>query len=201
MSSLARILCAIDLEKASERAFDRALNLAIIGKAKLFILHATPGNVSFSWRAAERLQYLTELRERGEAAGVKVRVETVTPLASSSFMPTPENRTSSFWAPTGAAAGSDSGRGQSPNVFCAVQPGPSSSCRGMLGELACSTRNAHTVPPRGRGRVREFLVSREFRGATVGLAVPVSRPNSPVVNRQPRAESGCPSRCKKGTLM
>jgi nucleotide-binding universal stress UspA family protein len=75
MSSLARILCAIDLEKASERAFDRALNLAIIGNAKLFILHATPAKVPFSWRATERLQYLTELRERAEAAGVKVRVE------------------------------------------------------------------------------------------------------------------------------
>ena len=75
MSSLARILCAIDLEKASERAFDRALSLAVMGEAKLFILHATPANVRFSRRAAERLHYLTELRERAEAAGVKVRVE------------------------------------------------------------------------------------------------------------------------------
>jgi nucleotide-binding universal stress UspA family protein len=75
MSNLARILCAIDLEKASERAFDRALSLAIIGNAKLFILHATPANLPFSWRAGERLEYLTELRERAEAAGVKVRVE------------------------------------------------------------------------------------------------------------------------------
>jgi nucleotide-binding universal stress UspA family protein len=75
MSTFGRILCAIDLEKASARAFDRALNLAILGDARLFILHATPTNVPFSWRAAERLRYLTELRERAEAAGVKVRVE------------------------------------------------------------------------------------------------------------------------------
>ena len=75
MSTLARILCAIDLEKASERAFDRALNLAVVGEAKLFVLHATPANIPFSRRAAERLQYLTELRERAEAAGVEVRVE------------------------------------------------------------------------------------------------------------------------------
>ncbi len=75
MGALGRILCAIDLEKASERAFDRALQLAIIGHAKLFILHATPAKVPFSWRAGERLEYLTELRERAEAAGVKVRVE------------------------------------------------------------------------------------------------------------------------------
>jgi len=75
MRTLARILCAIDLEKASERAFDRALSLAVLGNARLFILHATPASLPFSWRAAERLRYLTELRERAEAAGVKVRVE------------------------------------------------------------------------------------------------------------------------------
>ena len=75
MSSLARILCAIDLEKASDRAFDRALSLAVIGDAKLLILHATPANLPFSWRSGERLVYLTELRERAEAAGVWVRVE------------------------------------------------------------------------------------------------------------------------------
>jgi nucleotide-binding universal stress UspA family protein len=75
MSTLARILCAIDLEKASERAFDRALSLAIIGDAKRFILHATPANVPFSWRGGERLAYLTELRNRAEAAGVRIRVE------------------------------------------------------------------------------------------------------------------------------
>ena len=75
MATLGRILCAIDLEKASERAFDRALSLAIISKAKLHLLHATPANVPFSRRAAERLQYLTDLRQRAEAAGVKVRVD------------------------------------------------------------------------------------------------------------------------------
>jgi nucleotide-binding universal stress UspA family protein len=75
MTTLARILCAIDLEKASERAFDRALNLAIISGAKLHLLHATPANVPFSRRASERLRYLTELRERAEAAGVKVRMD------------------------------------------------------------------------------------------------------------------------------
>ena len=75
MNTLSRILCAIDLEKASERAFDRALSLAIVGNARLFIVHATPADVPFSWRARERLEYLTALRERAEAKGVKVRVE------------------------------------------------------------------------------------------------------------------------------
>ena len=75
MRNLARILCAIDLEKASEPAFDRALRLAVVGDAKLFLLHATPANVRFSSRARERLEYLTYLRKRAEAAGVRVRVE------------------------------------------------------------------------------------------------------------------------------
>lgn len=75
MSARPRILCAIDLEKASERAFDRALDLAVAGDAELLILHAVPKQVPYSWRATERLEYLTELRERAEAAGVKVRVE------------------------------------------------------------------------------------------------------------------------------
>lgn len=75
MSTFARILCAIDLEKASDRAFDRALSLAVVGSAKLLILHATPPNVPFSRRAGERLAYLTELRERAEAEGIKVQVE------------------------------------------------------------------------------------------------------------------------------
>ena len=75
MATLARILCAIDLEKASERAFDRALGLAVISEAKLHLLHATPANVPFSRRASERLRYLTELRERAEAAGVEVHVD------------------------------------------------------------------------------------------------------------------------------
>jgi nucleotide-binding universal stress UspA family protein len=75
MTTLTRILCAIDLEKASERAFDRALSLARLGGAKLFILHATPANVPFSSRAGERLEYLAELRKRAQAAGVKVRVD------------------------------------------------------------------------------------------------------------------------------
>jgi len=75
MTSLARILCAIDLEKSSERAFERALSLAVISKAKLYVLHATPANVRFSSRSGERFKYLTELRKRAEAAGAKARVD------------------------------------------------------------------------------------------------------------------------------
>jgi nucleotide-binding universal stress UspA family protein len=75
MSTLGRILCAIDLEKASERAFERALSLAVISEAKLHLLHATPANIPFARRASERLRYLSELRKRAEAAGVTVQVD------------------------------------------------------------------------------------------------------------------------------
>lgn len=75
MKTLGRILCAIDLEKASEPAFERALSLAAIAEAKLFLLHATPATIPFSVRGAERFEYLTRLRRRAEAAGVRVRVE------------------------------------------------------------------------------------------------------------------------------
>jgi len=75
MRTLRRILCAVDLEKSSEQAFDRALSLAVIAEARLFLLHATPAKVPFSTRARERLLYLAQLRERAREAGVKVRVE------------------------------------------------------------------------------------------------------------------------------
>lgn len=75
MTALAHILCAIDLEKASEPAFERALSLAAISGATLHLLHATPANVRFSSRASERLRYLTALRKRAAAAGVKARVQ------------------------------------------------------------------------------------------------------------------------------
>ena len=150
MSTLARILCAIDLEKASERAFDRALNLAIVGDAKLFILHATRATLPFSWRAGERFRYLTELRKRAEAAGVKVRVEEQhgDPARVIVFTQTPEKSTSSSSAPTGDVVGGVSGRDQSRSAFCAGQRGQFSSCRGTLIGRVCSINGGHARPRR-----------------------------------------------------
>ena len=45
MTTIRKILCAIDLTKASRNAFDRALSIARVSKAKLYILHAVP-----AWR-------------------------------------------------------------------------------------------------------------------------------------------------------
>lgn len=44
-------------------------------EAKLYILHAVPANERFSWRQGERLEHLTRLRRRAEAAGITVRVD------------------------------------------------------------------------------------------------------------------------------
>ena len=74
MTTIKKILCAIDLTKASRNAFDRALSVALVSKARLYILHAVPANERFSWRASERLELLTNLRERAEREGVRVRV-------------------------------------------------------------------------------------------------------------------------------
>jgi nucleotide-binding universal stress UspA family protein len=75
MADTPRILCALDLDQASERAFERALGLAVLSNARLYLLHATPRGVPFSSRARERLTYLALLRARAEAAGVDVQVD------------------------------------------------------------------------------------------------------------------------------
>lgn len=73
MTTIKKILCAIDLTKASRNAFDRALSIARVSGARLYVLHAVPKKHPFSWHARERLQLLTSLRERAERAGVAVR--------------------------------------------------------------------------------------------------------------------------------
>ena len=125
MTTIKKILCAIDLTKASRTAFDRALSIARVSKAKLYVLHAVPANMPFSWRASDRLELLTELRKRAERAGVAVRVvEHMAILrASSCCMQTRGRPTSSFLDPTGDAAGADSGRALSENACCAAPRG------------------------------------------------------------------------------
>ena len=73
MTTIKRILCAIDLTKASRNAFDRALSIARVSKARLYILHAVPATHPFSWRQSERLELLTSLRQRADRAGVPIR--------------------------------------------------------------------------------------------------------------------------------
>ena len=74
MTTIKKVLCAIDLTRASRNAFDRALSVARMSKARLYILHAVPATERFSSRATERLDLLTRLRKRAEHEGVPVRV-------------------------------------------------------------------------------------------------------------------------------
>lgn len=73
MTTIKKILCAIDLTKASRNAFERALAIARASKGRLYILHAVPTNYPYSWRQGERHELLTDLRERAEHEGVPVR--------------------------------------------------------------------------------------------------------------------------------
>ena len=73
MTTIKKVLCAIDLTTASRNAFARALSIARVSKARLYILHAVPADRPFSWHQSERLKLLTSLRERAEREGVLVR--------------------------------------------------------------------------------------------------------------------------------
>ena len=73
MTTIKKILCAVDLTKASRNAFDRALSIARVSKARLYVLHAVPGNRPFSLHQSERFELLTNLRKRAEREGVPVR--------------------------------------------------------------------------------------------------------------------------------
>jgi nucleotide-binding universal stress UspA family protein len=73
VTTITKILCAIDLTKASRNAFDRALSIARVSKARLYLLHAVPASLPFSRHQSERLELLTSLRQRAEREGVPVR--------------------------------------------------------------------------------------------------------------------------------
>ena len=68
-----RILVALSLTDGPDPAFERALALAKASGSELYLLHAVPANLPFSFRAAERLHRAAELRKRAESAGVRVQ--------------------------------------------------------------------------------------------------------------------------------
>lgn len=70
---LKRILVAVNSPNGRDAAFERALALARSSGAELYVLHAVPANERFSFRAAERLERMKDMRERSEAAGVRVQ--------------------------------------------------------------------------------------------------------------------------------
>ena len=74
MTTIKKILCAIDLGKASQYAFDRALSIARANQSRLYVLHVVPEKGPFASRQRERLELLTILRLRAERQGVLVRI-------------------------------------------------------------------------------------------------------------------------------
>ena len=74
MTSIKKIVCAVDLTQASLLAFDRALSLCRASKGRLYVLHAVSADQRFSARATERLRFLRDLEARAEREGIPVRV-------------------------------------------------------------------------------------------------------------------------------
>ena len=74
MTSLSRILAAIDFSKPARGAFDHALALSRRYGAELTVVHAVPPTQSFQWRARARLALSAKLRRRAEGAGVPFNV-------------------------------------------------------------------------------------------------------------------------------
>src|SRR3954468_12106688 len=74
VTTITKIVCAIDLTKASRNAFDRALSIARVSKGRLYVLHAVPANVRFSTQQSERRELFTRLRQRAERHGVPIRI-------------------------------------------------------------------------------------------------------------------------------
>jgi nucleotide-binding universal stress UspA family protein len=67
------ILIAVDALNGRNAPFERALALALSSGAELYLLHAVPASRPFSFRAAERLESMADMRKRAEDAGVRVQ--------------------------------------------------------------------------------------------------------------------------------
>jgi nucleotide-binding universal stress UspA family protein len=67
-----RILVPVSHAGGHDAAFERALALARTTGAELYLIHAVPADVPFSFRGAERLARWAGLRDRAAAAGVTV---------------------------------------------------------------------------------------------------------------------------------
>jgi nucleotide-binding universal stress UspA family protein len=68
-----RILVAVNSPAGPDAAFEHALALARSAEAELYLLHAVPVNQPFSFRGADRLERMADLRKRAEDAGVHVQ--------------------------------------------------------------------------------------------------------------------------------
>ena len=68
-----RILVAVNSPNGRDAAFERALGLARSSGAELYVLHAVRASQRYSFRAADRLEQMRDLRRRAASAGVHVQ--------------------------------------------------------------------------------------------------------------------------------
>ena len=74
MNEQMRIMCAVDLSRRSEGAFEYAVALAKSRRVQLELLFAVSPRNPFIWRARERVAQLVKLRQRASAAQVDMTV-------------------------------------------------------------------------------------------------------------------------------
>lgn len=70
---LKRILVAVNSLNGRAAAFEQALALARSSGAELYVLHAVPVSRPYSFGGAERLERMTDMRQRAEDVGVRVQ--------------------------------------------------------------------------------------------------------------------------------
>jgi nucleotide-binding universal stress UspA family protein len=74
ITKITKVLCAVDLTKASRNAFDRALSIAAANHGRLYVLHVVPDTRPFSWQQKDRFEILGRVKQRADRAGVPVRI-------------------------------------------------------------------------------------------------------------------------------
>lgn len=74
MTTLSRILCAVDPSEPAQVAFRQSLALARARDAELAVVVAVPPGEPFNRHARERTAQITGLRRASDAAGVRMRV-------------------------------------------------------------------------------------------------------------------------------
>ena len=71
--NIERILVAVNSLNGRDAAFERGLAIAKSSGAELYLLHAVSLNQPFSFRGAERLRRMADMRQRAEDAAVPVQ--------------------------------------------------------------------------------------------------------------------------------
>lgn len=74
MTTLHRVLTAVDFSEPARTAFDHALSLSRLHDAELLVVHAVPTDRPFNWHARERIALIASLRHASQAVGVRFKV-------------------------------------------------------------------------------------------------------------------------------